>query len=130
MDPVIALMVLRHYGVPTRLLDWSISPFVAAFFAVSAHDTQDGEIWAFSHDDYAREGKLQWRDRPETTSDGSGDDDKFEAGLTAFSLTEPPDWIIVGWYPEGLEGLRNRLRAEPGLLPIWRNSRFGFDRQY
>jgi len=118
-NDVIALMVLRHYGVRTRLLDWSMSPFVAAFFAVSSHDNQDGEIWAFSHDDYAREGKLQWRDWPETTSDGSGDDDKFKAELTAFSVTEPPDWIIACWYPEGFP----RQNAQSGLYTM--TARFG-----
>src|SRR3989442_531455 len=33
-DDVVALMVLRHYGVPTRLLDWSLSPYVGMYFAV------------------------------------------------------------------------------------------------
>ena len=41
------LMVLRHYSVPTRLLDWSMSPYIAAYFAVHDHDMSDAEIWAF-----------------------------------------------------------------------------------
>ena len=100
-DDVVTLMVLRHYGVRTRLLDWSASPFVAAYFAASADEGEDGEIWTFSHDDYAREGKAQWRQWPETTLDGSGDDDTFAAGLTAFRVDEPPNWIIACFYPSG-----------------------------
>src|SRR5438046_3200468 len=47
-EDIAALMVLRHYGVPTRLLDWSWSPFVAAYFSAQ-DDTKDGEIWSFDY---------------------------------------------------------------------------------
>ena len=40
------LFVMRHHGVPTRLLDWSESPLVAAFFSAIKHDDRDGAIWA------------------------------------------------------------------------------------
>jgi FRG domain len=41
-DEFISLFVLRHYGVPTRLLDWSLSPYVAAYFAACDHPKPKG----------------------------------------------------------------------------------------
>jgi hypothetical protein len=42
------MTLAQHYGVPTRLLDWTASPLAAAFFAVweEKHDDKDGVIWA------------------------------------------------------------------------------------
>jgi hypothetical protein len=39
------LFVMRHHGVPTRLMDWSESPLVGLYFAVKEHLKSDGVVW-------------------------------------------------------------------------------------
>jgi hypothetical protein len=120
-DDLIALMILRHYNVPTRLLDWSLSPYVAAYFSVCSHDTEDGEIWSFDECLYEQEGIKQWTKYPETTTDGSGDPSKFDYKLsTAFGAREPSDWFVCQFYT----GFPRQLVQE-GAFSI--TARFGRD---
>ena|SRR5215472_1735767 len=120
-DDIVAMMVLRHYGVPTRLLDWSMSPYVAAYFAVCGSDTDEGEIWTFDRAEYEQKGKQQWKRCPKTTIDGSGDDDKFDAKLTAFIVEDLYDWFICGFYKPGFP----RQNAQDGVYTL--TARFGHD---
>ena len=39
------LMVMQQYGAPTRILDWTFSPYVAAYFAVREAPEEDGVLW-------------------------------------------------------------------------------------
>lgn len=39
------LSLMQHYEVPSRLLDWTSSVWVAAYFACASHADKDAELW-------------------------------------------------------------------------------------
>ena len=42
LDYLEILALMQHYGAPTRLLDWTYSPYVAAYFAMENAKKEDG----------------------------------------------------------------------------------------
>lgn len=41
------LPIMQHYGLPTRLLDWTLAPLVALYFSLTDLNT-DGAIWCIN----------------------------------------------------------------------------------
>jgi hypothetical protein len=49
------LAFAQHIGVPTRLLDWSVNPLVALYFALESDTPSDRVVYAVSYSRYVHE---------------------------------------------------------------------------
>jgi hypothetical protein len=38
---------MQHFRIPTRLLDWSLKPEIALFFAVESNESETGQFWIY-----------------------------------------------------------------------------------
>jgi len=54
------LVVMQHYGMPTRLLDWTENALVALYFAVHMEPSEDAELWALLPYALNKEAIGQW----------------------------------------------------------------------
>ena len=105
------LMVLQHYGVPTRLLDWSQYPYVALFFATFVNENVDGELWGFNYNKYVNQGSKQW-ERITDIPIGSPIEVRYNV---AFSKEEPKQDFFMCIFDYLYH---HRINAQKGLFSL------------
>ncbi len=82
-----SITLMQHYGAPTRLLDWTLSPWVACYFATQDHPDDDAAIWCFNVEE------LERKNRTHRTS-GSRDYTRFSE-LASASTVEDWAWSAM-----------------------------------
>ncbi|HST34707.1 MAG TPA: FRG domain-containing protein [Solirubrobacteraceae bacterium] len=86
------IAVAQHHGLPTRALDWSDSPYVAAFFAyfgaptVREHEAPTAAIWALNLEHAAWNGSMGAR----LLRPSRRDDERMLRQRGLFSYLEAP----------------------------------------
>lgn len=111
------LFLMQHYGVPTRLLDWSESPLVALYFAVEnieKHAEDDGSLWLLYPSLLNKNANIN--NKEEADYIPSFDDEE----LTSYSVESLKSNRRTQLYPLATIATRNnsRIQAQQGVFTI------------
>jgi len=108
------LFVMRHYGVPTRLMDWTESPLVGLYFAAVNEPEADGAVWCLLPVDLNKAAGI--RPQHPTEIPGFGDDPVLDNYLPSSLAKEQSSRLS----PAAAIAPRNtrRMQAQHGVFTI------------
>lgn len=120
------LFLMQHYGVPTRLLDWTENPMVSAYFALqknSKHNDDDAVIWLCDPEKW---NQSAFRHISYKGGVFDEDDDNIAKHAPGTPLVEMPDTPIM------MFGSYNspRIVAQRGVFALFGKSMQSMDEFY
>ena len=121
LDDLEWLALMQHHGAPTRLVDWTKSPYVAAFFAAESADTAKAfTIWAIDEKGVQAEA-VAMLNLPD------GDDLSSRENFAKIYSDEQPDALMLVT-PVRPFRMNERLTIQQGLFLCANNPLLGFRR--
>jgi hypothetical protein len=101
------LALMQHHGAPTRLLDFTWSPYVAAFFALE-NATGDAAVWAING------ARITWDEGPRDERGNLVYDARRPSILRRHYMEEESNRVFVG----EPDRLNERLIAQSGTFAV------------
>ena len=108
------MSMMQHYGLPTRLLDWTENALCALYFACDGKADKDGVVyvldpWAFNH-----------HFNPDVISVPTGDSDALKAYELIEDIVQNPLRTVSSEFPLAFRPnmTNDRIQAQRGLFTI------------
>ncbi|MCE9641038.1 MAG: FRG domain-containing protein [Betaproteobacteria bacterium] len=117
------LFVMQHYGVPTRLLDWTESPLAGLFFAVTGHSKADASLWAL----FPLRLNQQTTAKPDEVHFLPSFEDALVGNYSTLAIETSP---AAGVLPLAVIATRNnaRIQAQLGVFTICHHSKASLEK--